>query len=191
VVKSIDVRPKSASIYVVDEGPAPHSEQEVPEPPLHDANGHFAPGHRKLGGRKKGTRDRATVILEKLFSTNIRDVAKVVVEEAKNARANWACKLIVERVMAPAKETPIAFKLGAVTSPLEIPSRIQEVLGLAAAGEISLSDAERICAVLGLLRQAFETADMAQRLAAVEQKLEATGMAPPRSNGKPYVGLHG
>jgi hypothetical protein len=161
-------------------------------PPQRDRkSGRFAPGHRKLGGRKKGQRDRATVMLEKLFSSNIRDVAKVVVNEAKSGHQSWACKLIVERVMAPAKESPIAFKLGKVTSPLEIPNRIQEVLCLAARGEISLSDAERICAVLGLLRQAFETAGMAERLEALEARIEAAGISPVPVNGRSYPGLHG
>jgi hypothetical protein len=173
----------------MDDQPAPqHGEPVVP--PLHDASGRFAPGHKKLGGRKKGQRDRATVILEKLFSSNIRDVGKIVVEEAKNARANWACKLIVERVMAPAREQRIAFKLGKINSPLEIPGRIQQVLAQASAGEMSLNDAERICAVLGLLRQAYETVDMAQRLAALEAKMETVAAPQPGQNGHRYDGLH-
>jgi hypothetical protein len=92
--------------------------------------------------------------------------------------------------MAPAKEQPIAFKLGRINSPLEIPARVQEVLGLAATGEISLSDAERVCGVLNTLRAAFETASMAERLEALEQRLEAAGMPAP-TNGHRYDGLHG
>jgi hypothetical protein len=153
--------------------------------------GRFTFGHAKLGGRQKGTRDRATVILEKLFSKNISSVAKVVVGEAKDGHQSWACKLIVERVMAPAKERPIQFKFDAVTSALEIPGRILDMLKLASEGEISLGDAERICAVLGLLRQAFETAGMAERLAALEEKWEAAGMDSPVINGRHYDGLHG
>jgi hypothetical protein len=151
--------------------------------------GRFAPGRARMGGRKKGQRDRATVIVEKLFASHVRDVAKCVVRAAMGGE-KWAAKLVIERVMPPAREAPINFRFGQISSPLEIPGGIQEVLSLAAAGEISLSDAERICAMIGLLRQAFETADMAQRLEAVEQTLEAAGNAPP-PNGKPYAGSHG
>jgi hypothetical protein len=152
---------------------------------LADGTGRFAPGHRKLGGRKKGDRCKATMMAERLFASNLQSVVRVVVAEAKNARANWACKLVIERILPPAREAPIQFKLGSVKSPLEIPGRIQEVLGLAAAGEISLSDAERICGVLNTLLAAFETADMAQRLEALEAKVEMAEQAPP-PNGRRY-----
>jgi hypothetical protein len=124
-----------------------------------------------------------------LFAGGAEKVARKVVAAAK-AGENWAAKLVVERLLPPAKDPPISFKLGKINSPLEIPARIQEVLRLSASGQISLSDAERICAVLNTLRAAFETADMAERLEAVEQRLEAAGIAPPGPNGKPYGGLH-
>jgi hypothetical protein len=79
-----------------------------------------------------------------------------------------------------------------VTSPQDVPLQIQRVLGAASRGELSLSDAERIVATLGVLAKSFETAGMAERLEALEQKFEASGILSPHPvNGRGYAGMHG
>jgi hypothetical protein len=142
-----------------------------------------------MGGRKKGQRDRATVILEKLFASNVRAVGRAVVQEAKVGRQPWALKLLVERLMAPAKEEPIAFDLKSVRT-AQIAT--QDILAQAAEGKLSLSDAERICSMLAVLTRSFEAVDHAERLEALEQRLEQAGVAAPLAiNGRRYDGLQG
>jgi hypothetical protein len=157
------------------------------EPPLHlnDGTGRFAPGHKKLGGRKKGDRCKATMMAERLFASNLRSVAKVVVAEAKDSHQSWACKLVIERILPPAKDTPIQFKLGPVRTASEVSAAIQDMLVQVALGAMSMTDAERVIGMLALLVKAFEAIDHEGRLAALEERLEQAGI-----NGKSYE-LHG
>ena len=68
----------------------------------------FAPGNKASRGRPKGARDKATAIAEKLFAADIKEVAEKVVQAAKNGES-WACRLIIERLIGPVRETPETF----------------------------------------------------------------------------------
>jgi len=59
------------------------------------------------------TRDRASAIAEKLFAADISDVVKKVVEAAKNGES-WACRLIIERLIGPAREAPELTYIGPI-----------------------------------------------------------------------------
>jgi hypothetical protein len=86
------------------------------EDPLNNgrqADGRFAAGNKSSRGRPKGARDRATTIAEKLFAADVEEVVKKVVEAAKNGES-WACKLIIERLVGPAREAPRLTIIGPV-----------------------------------------------------------------------------
>jgi hypothetical protein len=68
-------------------------------------DGRFAPGNKASHGKAKGTRHKATSIAEKLFASDIADIAKKVVQAAKNGES-WACRLVIERLIGVAKEAP-------------------------------------------------------------------------------------
>jgi hypothetical protein len=104
--------------------------------------GRFAAGNKASRGRPKGARDRASAIAEKLFAADITGIAKKVVEAAKNGES-WACKLIIERLIGPAREAPTPLYIGPVAyaEPKTVDEARAMILvlgGRVARGEISV-----------------------------------------------------
>jgi hypothetical protein len=162
--------------------------QEQAAPQRDPVTGRLLPGHAKMGGRKKGSRLKGTLAIEALFSGSVKKVARKVVREANNGQS-WAAKLVIERIVPPAREAPIEFDLRSVKTAQEAVSATQDVLAQVAAGKMSIGDGERVCAMLNLLLRAFEVTDHAERLEALEARLEQAGLAAP-VNGRRYE-LHG
>jgi hypothetical protein len=73
----------------------------------------------------------------------------------------------------PAKEEPIAFPLPRLNDSQDVLNAGQKLLGKAAAGEIAISDAERIMGLLNGLRGMMETVELAKRVDAMQEALEA------------------
>ena len=135
-------------------------------------DGTFIRGSRgNPAGKPKGARHRATVMAEKLFAADTKEVVKKVVEAAKNGES-WACKLIIERLIGPAREAPGLTTIGPVDyaeprTAAEARAMILVLGGKVARGEISV---EAHDVLLGNLRAYL--ADRAAELeAVVEQHL--------------------
>jgi Family of unknown function (DUF5681) len=136
-------------------------------------DGRFAPGRSgNLSGKPKGARARATVMAERLLS---KDAAAAMRKIGAAARAGepWALKFIGERFIPPARASPTQFALPSIAGPADIPQAVQSALDAAANGDLSLEDAERVIALLSGLRQAYEGADMAQRMDQMQARLDA------------------
>jgi hypothetical protein len=134
--------------------------------------GQFAPGHRLSHGKPLGARHKATLMAEKLFSADTAAIIKKVVASAK-AGEPWAAKLVIERIIPPARDRATPFSLPPIKGSGDLPQAVQTVLDAAAKGDLSLEDGERVIALLSGLRQAYEGADMAQRLDEMAAKLDA------------------
>jgi F0F1-type ATP synthase gamma subunit len=135
------------------------------------ADGRFATGNKSSRGRPKGARDRATTIAEKLFAADAANVVKKVVEAAKNGES-WACKLIIERLIGPAREAPGLTTIGPVDyaepkTAAEARAMILTLGGKVARGEITV---EAHDVLLGNLR-AYLSDRAAELEAVVEQHI--------------------
>ena len=136
-------------------------------------DGTFIRGSRgNPAGKPKGARHRATVMAEKLFAADTKEVVKKVVEAAKNGKS-WACKLIIERLIGPAREAPGLTTIGPVDyaeprTAAEARAMIFILGGKVARGEISV---EAHDVLLGNLRAYL--ADRAAELEAVVEKHRA------------------
>ena len=75
--------------------------------------------------------------------------------------------------LLPQSSWPVTFDLPKVDGPADLPRAVKAVLDAAAAGNLSLEDAERVVALLTGLRQAYENADQAERLNDMEARLAA------------------
>jgi hypothetical protein len=117
---------------------------------------------------------------EALFSADAEEIIKVIMREAK-AGANWACKLVIERVIPPERERPTPFQLPPISGPSDLPRVMLTTLSAVAAGTLTLSEGERIIGMLDELRAAFETAELA---ADVERLKERVASLPDERNGR-------
>jgi hypothetical protein len=151
-----------------------------PENTGRNQDGRFAPGRSgNLRGKPKGARARATVIAEKLFATDIAEIAKKVVEAAKNGESR-ACKLIIERLIGPAREVPEPIFIGPIdyapSTPEEARAMILTLGGRVAKGEISVQAHD---VLIGNLKAYLgdQAAEQEKRLARIESLLRSRDSA--------------
>lgn len=79
---------------------------EPPENTGRKADGTFTRGNRvNPSGKPKGARHKATMMAEKVLGADAADIVKKVVASAK-AGEPWAVKLVIERILPPAKDRP-------------------------------------------------------------------------------------
>ena len=133
--------------------PAPMSEGE-PSNSGRDTGGRFTPGNKASRGKPPGARHRASILAERIFADNIKSICEVVTREAK-AGANWACKLVVERILPPAKDRPTPFPLSAINSPADLPPFATRLLEAVAAGELTPAEGDALLGMVDKLRAAL------------------------------------
>jgi hypothetical protein len=82
-----------------------------------------------------------------------------------------ALRLAIERVW-PVRERAIQLDgMPQVTSIADLPTAVGFVFASVAKGGITPGEGNALCSLLGGLRQAFETAELSERLADVERRL--------------------
>lgn len=112
------------------------------------------------------------MLAERMFDKDAEAIIKTVVEKAK-AGEPWAAKLVIERIIPPARDRTTPFALPSIAGPADLPIAVQAVLDAAAKGELSLEDGEKIVGLLAGLRAAYESADLAARMVEMEARLAA------------------
>jgi hypothetical protein len=126
----------------------------------------FPPGN---DGRPKGARNKRTCLAEQIMSEDLESVARAVVREAQNGDMQ-AAKLVLDRVAPGRRGRPVEFTLPAETDAAGISVAFDTVLKEVAAGQISPEEAASIAALLEARRKVAETAELAERIAALEQR---------------------
>ncbi|HZZ24288.1 MAG TPA: hypothetical protein VFE60_17640 [Roseiarcus sp.] len=108
---------------------------------------------------------------EKIFSNDLKAVAETTVREAKNGQS-WACKLVIERILPPARDRPTPFKLPPIASPADLPPVAVSLIEAVASGELTPGEGDALLGMLDKLRAAFESADLAQEIADMRIEIE-------------------
>jgi hypothetical protein len=124
-------------------------------------------------GRPKGARNRATLAAEALLQGEAEELTRTCIERAK-AGDSVALRLAMERILPPTRERAIRIDLPSVASVADLPNTLGRILAAVAAGELRPSDGQVLCAMVAAQRQAFETVEIADRLADLERRLEET-----------------
>ncbi len=155
------------------------------EPPNNgrDTGGRFTPGNKASRGKPPGARHRASVLAEKIFADDIKSICEVVTREAK-AGANWACKLVVERILPPAKDRPTPFPLPAINSPADLPPLALRLLEAVADGALTPAEGDALIGMVDKLRAAYKSADMAQEIAELRAEIEGLRAHVERDAGR-------
>ena len=134
----------------------------------------FKPGQSgNAKGRPSGSRSKVLVALDALGEGEAEDIVKVQIEKAKGGDS-IAAKTILDRIWPPRKGARLQFDLPEVAKAEELPNAIAAINRQAAEGDISPDEASLIVGLLEMQRKAIETADLAERVASLEQRL-ATG----------------
>ena len=78
----------------------------------------------------------------------------------------------MERICPPLRERAMMFELPPVACVADLPAALGRILAAVAGGDILPTEAQTLCAMLGAQREAFETVEIADRLAELERRLE-------------------
>jgi hypothetical protein len=79
-----------------------------------------------------------------------------------------ALKLCLERVLAPRRDRPILFNLGRIARAADAVTALDEIIAAVAAGNITPQEGASIAELIQTLVRSIETADLEQRLVALE-----------------------
>lgn len=122
-------------------------------------------------GKPVGARSRATMLMAELLEEGAAEVARHILTAARGGDMG-ACRLILDKLLPPAKERPVVFSIELDTdSPESISASQRAILQAVGEGDILLSEAERLSTILENSRRAIETEELAARLDALEQAL--------------------
>ena len=131
----------------------------------------FKPGQSgNPEGRPAGSRPAALVALDQLGEDSAKEIVQAMIDKAK-AGDGITGRLILERVWPARKGARIAFDMPEVKTPADIPNAVAAINRQAAEGEISPDEAALIVGLLDAHRKAIETNDLAERLAALEERM--------------------
>ena len=131
----------------------------------------FKPG--KSGnphGRRAGSRSKVLVALDTLGEDGAEEILKKMVEKAKEGDA-VAARTILERVWPARKGARLSFDLPEVITAEDLPGAVGAITRQVADGEISPDEGATIVALLEAHRKAIETSELADRVAALEERL--------------------
>lgn len=134
---------------------------------------------RKTGGRKAGTPNRRTALLRAQVddADPLAFLAQVlngepVGDETPRIADRLVAARELRRVLIPdARERPMSLCLPPVNSAADAPAAFSALLAATAEGEVTASEARALADILGATIKAFEVADLAERISALERRL--------------------
>jgi hypothetical protein len=154
--------------------PATQLENSTPNQRRHG----FQPGQSgNPAGKPKGTRHRATMLAEALFDGQAEQLVQKAIEMAL-AGDPTAMRLALERLCPPRRERPVNVAMPKISVAADLIAAASALTGAAAAGEITPNEAAALSVLVGNVAKAVETAELAERLAKLEERITAKGVSP-------------
>lgn len=112
-------------------------------------------------GRKKGLASHLTTELQRAVAANAMPIVRSIIAQAK-AGDTESRRVFLK--LLPQGKWPTPFDRPEITSPADVPKAIDAVIDAAGAGDLSLDDAEKVVGMIDSLRQAYETASLADQI---------------------------
>ena len=144
-----------------------------PNNPDRNPSGRFAKGNR-MAGNKVGSRHRVTRAVEELLEGQHEALTAKAVEMALTGDM-VALRLCLDRIAPPRKDAPISMALPLVETAEDALTASSAILASVARGEVTPDEGGRLMALLTAHRAIVETADLARRLAALEDTATENG----------------
>ena len=104
----------------------------------------FPKGHSgNPNGRPQGTRNKSTMLVQFLLERDLEEICNRVIEEAKAGNMQ-AVNMILDRILPPKKDSPIAIDIPQIKTASDILQAINCISMAVGQGEISPIDADHI-----------------------------------------------
>jgi hypothetical protein len=123
-------------------------------------------------GRPMGSRNNATLACEALLEGQAQALTQKAVEMAL-AGDTVALKLCLERIYPARKDRPVRFALPPITGARDAADIAAAVAEAVAAGHLTPSEAAELGKVIEIYVKAYQTAELDDRVARVEQMTDA------------------
>ena len=120
-------------------------------------------------GRPLGARNQRTLALEELMDGEIEAITRKAIEAAK-AGDIAAIRLVMDRVLPPARSRPISIDLPVLTDAASVSSAQAEILKAVAIGDLRLDEAESLSGLLEARRKSLETVELEDRIKELEAR---------------------
>jgi hypothetical protein len=128
----------------------------------------FAPGNP---GRPAGIRNKAATMLEAMFDGEAEEIGRKAVELAKRGRLD-AIRLVLDRACPPRKgRSGGDVTLPAMETAADAVAAMGTIATAVATGALTLPEARDLSEIVETFRRAHETADIARRVAVLEQEV--------------------
>lgn len=118
-------------------------------------------------GKPAGTRSKSTQLLLKLMDDDAPAIARVVINSAKGGDL-MAAKIILDRLIPPAKERPVNVDLPDTSTSEGVSAAQSAILQAVASGDLLPGEASTLSAIVEAKRRAIETQEMSDRITALE-----------------------
>jgi len=129
----------------------------------------FKPGQSgNPAGKKPGTRNRATRALEELLEGQGEALTQKAIDMAL-AGDTVALKICIDRIYPVRKDRAVRFPLPPITSPRDAADIAAAIAQAVAAGHITPSEAAEFGKVIEIYVKAYQTAELSDRVARVDQ----------------------
>lgn len=129
-----------------------------------DASGRFTPGNP---GRPPGARHKATRAALALLDGEAEALSRKAVELALGGDAT-ALRLCLERIAPPRKDVPVTFALPTIGKAADAANTMGAVVTAVTAGDLTPSEGAAVAGLLETYRKTLETAELEERIAALE-----------------------
>ena len=135
--------------------------------------GRWQPGHSgNPAGKPRGSRHRATQAALELLEAETEAITRVAIENALSGDMA-AVKLIFERLIPVAKDTPVQFEAPKLESAGDLPGAVAAILEAVSTGNITISDGARLAGMLRDMAAALEAHEFERRLTELENRHNA------------------
>jgi ribosomal protein L17 len=124
----------------------------------------FQKGH---AGKRPGTRNRATMLAEKIASSDLKEIVEKVVTLAKEGKPD-AYNAILARLWPPPKGRLVSFALPPIQTAADAEAAIGAVLAAVAAAKLSADEADKIVSIIERKADVTHMAEVERRLAELE-----------------------
>lgn len=128
----------------------------------------FKPGQSgNIRGKPAGTRSKSTQLLLAMMEGGAEQITQAVIDAARGGDL-MAAKIILDRLMPPAKERPIQVDLPSTATVEGVAAAQNAILQAVADGHLLPGEGQTLSAIVESKRRAIETQDLAERIIKLE-----------------------
>lgn len=129
----------------------------------------FKPGQSgNPAGRPAGSRNKAINMLLALMDNDAPEITRAVIDAAKGGDL-MAAKIILDRLIPPAKERPVNVDLPDTKTAQGIAAAQDAILQAVAGGDLLPGEGQTLSVILEGKRRAIETQELADRITKLEE----------------------